>query len=69
MAGCIRLRGNALAWKRCSPGNDATVHGPVSIGSTDSIPCWKIARAQLVTHGVRALPSGVRALDGIAVAT
>ena len=69
MAGCIRLRGNALAWKRCSPGNDATVHGPVSIGSTDSIPWWKIARAQLVTHGVRALPSGVRALDGIAVAT
>ena len=57
MAGRIRLRGSALAWKRCSPGNDATVHGPVSIGSTDSIPCSKVARAQLVTHGVRALPS------------
>ena len=61
MAGRIRLHGNALAWKRCSPGNDATVHGPVSIGSADSIPCSKVARAQLVTHGVRALPSGVRA--------
>ena len=62
MAGRIRLRGSALAWKRCSPGNDATVHGPVSIGSTESIPCSKVARAQLVTHGVRSLPAGVRAL-------
>ena len=62
MAGRIRLRGSALAWKRCSPGNDATVHGPVSIGSTESIPCSKVARAQLVTHGVRSLPAGVKAL-------
>ena len=62
MAGRIRLRGNALAWKRCSPGSDATVRGPVSIGSTDSMPCSKVARAQLVTQGVRSLPSGVSAL-------
>ena len=67
MAGRIRLRGNALAWKRCSPGSDATVRGPVSIGSTDSMPCSKVARAQLVTQGVRSLPSGVSALVGIIV--
>ena len=34
---------------------------PVSIGSTDSISCSKVARAQLVIQGVRSLPSGVRA--------
>ena len=62
MAGRIRLRGKALAWKRCSPGSDATVHGPVSIGSTESMPCSNVALAQLVTQGVRALPSGLSAL-------
>ena len=44
MPGRIRLRGNALAWKRCSPGSDVAVHGPSNVGSTERImepqPLW-----------------------------
>ena len=52
MAGRIRLRGNALAWKRRSPGNDVAVHGPSDVGSTERIPCSKVALVQLVSHEV-----------------
>ena len=50
-------RSHSVAWQctsleKCSPGNDVTVHGPVSIGSTDSVPCSKVARAQLMIQGV-----------------
>ena len=61
MAGRTRLRGNALAWKRCSPGSDVAAHGPSNIGSTDRIPCSKVALAQLVSHGVRSRPAGASA--------
>ena len=65
MAGRIRLRGNALAWKRCSPGSDVAVHGPSNIGITDRIPCSKVALAQLVSHGVRSPPPGERIWMGL----
>ena len=60
MAGLIRSLDNALAWNKCSPGSDMAVHGPSNKGTTDKIPCSKVALARKPWSSL--LPSGGESL-------